>query len=150
MIQESKLSKICFTSEHFGRSLLDTINYMECFILHLTTKVHLLNTFWVLQIPSFGEKSKKVFFKNWKKELSANPILALFDPAKEMIISSDAFSYDIIVVLKQKQDNVLSHPVANAYKSNLCSEELGSNWKRGIYHSLGNSKIVSTSNYNRS
>ena len=47
-----------------------------------------------------------------KKNLSANPILALFDPEKETIVSSDASSYWLGAVLKQKQPGGEIRPIA--------------------------------------
>ena len=56
-------------------------------------------------------------FEFIKKHLSTSPILALFDPEKETIISSDASSYGLGAVLKQKQPGGERRPIAYISRS---------------------------------
>ena len=44
--------------------------------------------------------------------ISTSPVLTLFEPSQETIVSADAFSYDLGEILKQKQPSVEVRPIA--------------------------------------
>ena len=62
-------------------------------------------------------------FTQIKEELSSTPVLALYDPSKERIVSADAPSYRLGAVLIQKQDNYQWIPVAYASRSLTTREQ---------------------------
>ena len=59
----------------------------------------------------WGDQQQKSF-EFIKQHLSTSQILALFDPEKETIVSSDASSYGLGAVLKQKQPGGKIRPIA--------------------------------------
>ena len=58
-----------------------------------------------------------------KEELSSTPVLALYAPSKETIVSADASSYGLVAVLIQKQDNHQWKPVVYASRSLTPTEQ---------------------------
>ena len=59
----------------------------------------------------WGEQQQKSF-DLFKQHLSTSLILALFEPGRETIVSSDASSYGLGAVLKQKQSSGETRPIA--------------------------------------
>ena len=64
----------------------------------------------------WGEQQQKSF-DLIKQHLSTSPILALFEPGRETIVSSDASSYGLGAVLKQKQPSGETRPIAYISRS---------------------------------
>jgi len=58
-----------------------------------------------------------------KKALTTAPVLALFDPAQETIVSADASSYSLGAVLIQKQPEGVMKPVAYISRSLTPTEQ---------------------------
>ena len=74
----------------------------------------------------WGEQQQKSF-DFIKKQLSISPVLGLFDPEREIIVSSDASSYGLGAVLKQNQSNGEARPtyclyimLLNRHRTTLC------------------------------
>ena len=59
----------------------------------------------------WGEQQQKSF-NLIKQHLSTSPIFALFEPGRDTIVSSDASSYGLGAVLRQKQPSVETRPIA--------------------------------------
>ena len=70
----------------------------------------------------WGEPQQKSF-DSIKMQLSTSPVLALFDPERETIVSSDASSYGLGAVLKQKQPNGEVRPIAYVSRSLTDTEQ---------------------------
>lgn len=62
-------------------------------------------------------------FDEVKKALTTAPVLALFDPAQETIVSADASSYGLGAVLIQKQPEGVMKPVAYISRSLTPTEQ---------------------------
>ena len=97
------------------RRFLGTVNQMSKFTPCLADSTRPLRE--LLERDSvwhWGDKQQRAF-DSIKVQLTSAPVLALFDPKRETILSADASSYGIGAVLLQKQENGELKPVA--YKS---------------------------------
>ncbi|MCG7878633.1 MAG: RNase H-like domain-containing protein [Candidatus Thiodiazotropha endolucinida] len=70
----------------------------------------------------WGHAQQKAF-DQIKKELTKSPILALYDPNRYTVVSSDASNYGIGSVLMQKQDDGQLKPVAYASRALTPTEQ---------------------------
>ena len=70
----------------------------------------------------WGDQQQKSF-EFIKQHLSTSPVLALFDPEKETIVASDASSYGLGAVLKQKQPGGEIRPIAYISRSLTDTEQ---------------------------
>ena len=62
-------------------------------------------------------------FTKVKHILSSDPVLALFDPNLDTLVSSDASSFGLGAVLQQKQSNGTRRPVAYASRAMTSTEQ---------------------------
>ena len=62
-------------------------------------------------------------FQEIKRQLSSAPILALYDPSRDTIVSADASSYGLGAVLTQKQPDGSWRPVVYASRSLTSTEQ---------------------------
>ena len=97
------------------RRFLGTVNQMSKFSPHLADSTRPLRE--LLEHDSvwhWGDKQQAAFSRI-KSQLTYAPVLSLFDPNRETILSADSSSYGIGVVLLQRQEHGERKPVA--YKS---------------------------------
>ena len=69
------------------------------------------------------EEPQQRAFVEVKEEISNSPVLALFDPSRETIVSADASSYGLGAVLLQKQASGERRPVAYASRAMTPTEQ---------------------------
>ena len=97
------------------RRFLGTVNQMSKFSPHLADSTRPLRELLGKEsVWHWGDQQQEAF-DSIKSQLTSAPVLAMFDPNRETILSADASSYGIGAVLLQKQDNGEFKPVA--YKS---------------------------------
>lgn len=102
------------------KSFLGMVNYLGKFIPYLSQVSYPLTTLLSSKNHwSWGEDQQRSFEK-LKLALTSSPVLALFDPKKPTVLSTDASSFGIGAVLRQEQDNGQYKPVA--YASRTMSE----------------------------
>ena len=63
-------------------------------------------------------------FENIKHELSAQPVMALYDPHSETVVSADASTYGLGAVLIQRQRDGNCRPVAYASRAMTNTEQM--------------------------
>ena len=88
---------------------------MSKFSPHLAEATHPLRELLERDAVWHWGDQQKAAFNNIKSMLTSAPVLALFDPNHEMILSADASSHGIGTVLLQIQANGVRKPIA--YKS---------------------------------
>ena len=76
-------------------------------------------------------------FTKAKSMLSSSPVLALFDPNLDTIVSSDASSFGLGAVLLQTQKNGLCRPVAYISRAMNSTEQRYAQIERGPCPHLG-------------
>ena len=99
------------------RSLLGSVNYLGRFIPNLASKAHPLNELLSGKNEFNWGQPQTEAFDALKEELAKEPVLALFDPNQETIITADASQYGVGAVLKQRQSNGKIRPIAYASKT---------------------------------
>ena len=90
------------------------VTYLSKFSPNLSQKVKPLRVLLSRKNQWLWDKCQQDAFDQIKHELSNTPILALYDPSKETIVSVDASSYGLGAVLTQKQADHQWKPVAYA------------------------------------
>ena len=97
------------------RRFLGAVNQMSKFSPHLAESTRPLRELLEKDSVWHWGHQQQVAFDNIKQQLTSTPVLALFDPNRDTILSADASSYGIGAVLLQKQRNEEVKPIA--YKS---------------------------------
>uniref|UniRef100_A0A671M6W2 Reverse transcriptase/retrotransposon-derived protein RNase H-like domain-containing protein n=1 Tax=Sinocyclocheilus anshuiensis TaxID=1608454 RepID=A0A671M6W2_9TELE len=104
------------------RSFLGMVNQLGKFIPCLAEKDGPLREFLSKRFHWGWGKAQQEAFSELKWELSSTPVLALYNPNKELKLSADASSYGLGAVLLQKEEE-LWKPVAYASRSLMPTEQ---------------------------
>lgn len=105
------------------RRFLGMVNQMGKFSPNLAEKTKPIrdllskNNLWT------WDNAQEQAFIEVKQELCSSPVLALYDPNKETIVSADASSYGIGAVITQVQENGVRRPVACASRALTPTEQ---------------------------
>ena len=78
------------------------LTYLSKYSPNLSQKVMPSRDLLSMKNEWFWDKCQQDAFDQIKHELSNTPILAVYDPSKETIISAEASSYELRAVLRQK------------------------------------------------
>ena len=94
------------------RQFLGKVNFYRKFIPNIATLLEPLHSLLRKHIPFSWSPSCQSSFKKIKYLLASEPILAVFDHARPVIIHTDASAIGIGAVLKQPQEDGVERPVA--------------------------------------
>lgn len=105
------------------RRFLGMLNQMSKFVPNLADKTKPLRELLHKDSLWTWEQPQREAFASAKELLSTAPVLALYDPNAETIVSADASSYGIGAVLFQRQTNGDLKPIAYISRSLSPTEE---------------------------
>ena len=104
------------------RRFLGMVNQLSKFSPNLADHTQPLNELLEKDRTWIWEDAQRQAFENVKQMLVASPVLALFDPNLETILSADSSSYGLGAVLLQKQVTEQLLPVAYISRSMTSTE----------------------------
>ena len=105
------------------RRFLGMVTYLGKFISNLSHKVKPLRDLLSAKNEWVWSDRQQSAFCQIKQELSKTPVLALYDPTHDTVVSADASSYGLGSVLMQEQPDHQWKPVAYASRSLTPAEE---------------------------
>ena len=105
------------------RRFLGMVTYLGKFVSNLSHKVKPLRDLLSAKNEWMWSDSQQNAFSQIKQELSNAPVLALYNPTSDTVVSADASSYGVGAVLMQKQLDHQWKPVAYASRSLTPTEE---------------------------
>ena len=108
-------------SQH--RSFLGLINYYGKFLSNLSTLLAPLHHLLMKHTKWAWADAQEKAFQEVKKQLTSSPLLAHYDPKKEVILSCDASPYGIGAVLSHIMEDGTEHPIAFASRSLSVAEK---------------------------
>jgi len=94
------------------RRFMGMVNQLGKFCSQLADKAKPIHELLSSKSGWFWGESQQKSFEDIKQELSSTPLLALYDPQKETVISVDALSYGLGAVITQKQPKGEYQPIA--------------------------------------
>ena len=94
------------------RRFLGMVNQLSKFAPHLAETTQPIRELLTKEKAWVWEDAQKRAFSQIKEALVASPVLSLFDPSLETIVSADASSFGLGAVLKQRQRTGELKPVA--------------------------------------
>ena len=93
------------------------VNQLSKFAPHLAEITQPMRELLVKGNAWVWDEAQKTAFAKVKAALTASPVLSLFDPNLETIVSADASSFGLGAVLKQRQQTGELKPVAYVSRS---------------------------------
>ena len=105
------------------RRFLGMVNQLGKFSPQLADKTKPLRDLLSLKNEWIWEDSQDKAFKEIKEMLSTAPVLALYEPGRESVVSADATSYGIGAVLRQRQPEGEWRPIAYISRSLTDTEQ---------------------------
>ena len=99
------------------RHFLGMANQMSKFLPSLADTTLLLRELLKANTQWIWEEPQKHSFVSVKKALCSSPVLAMYDPNQETILSADASSFGLGAVLQQKQEEELYDLYSLHFKS---------------------------------
>ncbi|GBN54858.1 Retrovirus-related Pol polyprotein from transposon 17.6 [Araneus ventricosus] len=87
------------------KQLLSMANYLARFFPNYLDILFPLISMLSNKVTFVWESPQKAAFQKLKKILSSDPVLMIFDPGKEIIVTTDASSYGLGATICQKQDH---------------------------------------------
>ena len=120
-----------------------TPTYLGKFASNLSHKVKPLRDLLSAKNEWTWNDSQQNSFLQIQQELSNAPVLALYDPASDTVVSTDASSYGLGAVLMHKQADQQWKPVAYASRSLTPTEERFAQIEKELTlgHNLGMQKV---------
>ena len=94
------------------RRFLGMANQMSKFLPSLADTTQPLRELLKANTQWIWEEPQKQSFVSVKKALCSSPVLAMYDPNRETILSADVSSFGLGAVLQQKQEDETLQPIA--------------------------------------
>ena len=105
------------------RRFLGMVNQLSKFSPHLAEKTRPLRELLQKDRAWLWSDSQQRAFEEVKKSLTTAPLLSLFDPTKETVVSADASSYGLGAVLLQRQPDGGMRPISYNSRSMSPTEQ---------------------------
>ena len=105
------------------RRVLGMVNHLGKFIPNLAEKTEPLRKLLSKQNAWIWEYPQATAFQKIKEDLIKSPVLALYTPTRETVVSADASSFGIGAVIQQRQDTGDFKPIAYASRSMTPTEQ---------------------------
>ena len=96
---------------------LGLVNHLTKFCPNLAEKTKPLRDLLKKESAWVWGPAQQEAFQQLKADMASEQVLALYDPEKETMVSSDASSFGLGAVLMQKQPSGEMRPVANVSRS---------------------------------
>jgi len=93
------------------------VTYLSKFTSNLSQKVKPLRDLLSKKNQWVWGDTQQAAFLQVKQELSDGPVLTLYDPSRDTMVSADASSFGLGVVLTQRQEDRKWKPVAYASRA---------------------------------